>query len=399
MSTHPQTNALRLVGVSGTNKVMAGEMSRLARRASLPDKLPEPLKDGLGSLVYPFDPAVALLAARYHRTSIRVLWDLYETRATRLEPLYDDLVEQIQRDDRGWLHNPLTISVDARRMEEFAAGERQIVGTVKNAVIDGAARRRITVSVDAERPDVLIDVRLREGLLTVSIDLAGRPMHQRGYRREGGVAPLKENLASVLVMLGRHDARSEPLVDPMAGSGTIAIESALMGRGVPVWVPPRSAACERMELLASHAKEQARSLFPDTQPLVFANEIDRDSAAACKEHVRRAGVASMVRCSHGDFRDLDPHAVLQACASRGMGATGLILTNPPYGERLGSAMGPSELYATYRDLGLWCREFRGWRAGILAGNEAFVECFGGKPRVQKPLSNGPIRSVFLLYEL
>ena len=399
MPNKSETNELRLVGVSGTNKVMAGELSRLALRASLTGKLPEPRKDGLGSLVYPFEPAIALLAARYHRTSTRVLWDVYRSAAVRLEPLYADLVEQVGQDNRGWMHHRMSISVDARRMEDFAAGERQIVGTVKNAVIDGAARQGMTLIVDAKQPDALLDVRLREGVLTVSIDLGGRPMHQRGYRRDGGVAPLKENLGAAMVMLGRHQARTEPLVDPMAGSGTIAIEAAAMGCGSPVWIHPKSAKCESLAPFKTFSKSSAEPLFGDTRPLVFANELARDSAAACRDHVRRAGVEQFVRCSQGDFRNLDPQALIRECELRGMGSGGLILANPPYGERMGYSLSSAELLTLYRDFGDWCRRFRGWRAGILAGNPDFEGSFGGKPRIRKPLSNSPIRSMFLLYDL
>ena len=90
-------NELRLIGAGGPNKVMAGELSRLSRRA-LPDlRLSEPRKDGLGTVVYPFEPRLARLATFYHRTSARVLWDILETSAPRLEPLYDDVVAVISQ--------------------------------------------------------------------------------------------------------------------------------------------------------------------------------------------------------------------------------------------------------------------------------------------------------------
>ena len=188
MPTEQAVDHLRLVGVSGTNKVMAGELSRLASRSSVQGKLASPRKEGLGALVYPFDPQLAVLAVRYHRTSIRVLWDLYESRATRLDPLYEDLLAQVKQDPRGWHAPGLGVSVDARRMEAFAAGERQIVGTVKNAILDGVAARGVKLHVDPEKPDLLFDVRLRDGVLSVSVDLAGRAMHMRGYRKKGGTA-------------------------------------------------------------------------------------------------------------------------------------------------------------------------------------------------------------------
>ncbi|MCL2825384.1 MAG: hypothetical protein FWD57_15440, partial [Polyangiaceae bacterium] len=274
-------------------------------------------------------------------------------------------------------------------------GERQIVGTVKNAVVDGASRRGLSVAVNPDRPDVLLDVRLRDGVLTVSIDLAGRPMHLRGYRGDGGLAPMKENLAAALVMLCRHQSRTEPLLDPMAGSGTIAIEAAAMGLGCPVWVQPRVAACERMVSLMSASPPVAQPLFSDARPLVFANDNDPRSVDACRNHVRRAGMVPYVQCTSGDFQNIEYKTIIRTCESRGIGTTGVILTNPPYGERLSNP----ELHALYRDFGSWCRQFAGWRAGILVANPDFEEMFGGKARIRKPLSNGPIRSTFLLYDL
>ena len=396
MPCEPSVDRLRLVGVSGTNKVMAGELSRLAAHASLPDKLPAPKKDGLGALLYPFIPALAVLAVGHHRTSIRVLWDLYESNAARLEPLYEDLRDGIEHDPRPWLADGLGISVDARRMDDFAAGERQIVGTVKNALIDGAAARGLRLHVNPDRPDLLFDVRLRDGAVGVSIDLAGRPMHHRGYRRTGGVAPLKENLAAVLVMLGRHQAREEPLIDPMCGSGTIAIEAAAMGRGAPVWVPPRRPACSALENLRKPTHQSHEPLFPDTRPVVIANDLEHGAFRACEAHVAHAGVKASVSCVHGDFRDLDTATVFARCKERRCSAKrGLILTNPPYGQRLSTP----ELAQLYRDLGRWCRKFHGWRAAFLVANDDFERAFGGRPRIKKPLTNGRIRSTFLLYDL
>lgn len=391
MCSATAVNQLRIVGVSGTNKVMAGEMARLASRA-LANKLPKPAKSDLGSLVYPFDPDVASLAVHYHRTSTRVLWDLYESTAQRLEPLYADITGLVERDDRAWMADGLGISVDARRVGAFAAGERQVVGTIKNAIIDGASKRNVTLHVDAASPDVLFDVRLREKTLSVSIDLAGRPMYQRGYRAAGGPAPLKENLAAVLVMLARHDARSEPLIDPMAGGGTIAIEAASMGPANPVWLPPRVPASGRLPCMTP---VEARPLFGDNRPFVIANEIDRDAFEACRDHVRRAGVGGGVEVLHGDFRALDVQTVAMLCQQHGHETrAGLILSNPPYGQRLA----PPALQSLYRDLGRWCRQFDGWRAAFLVSNPSFEESFGGRPRIRKPLSNGPIRSMFLLYD-
>ena len=389
-----RVDRLRLVGGAGTNKVMAGELSRLARRALGRFESSPPRKQGLGALVYPFDARLALLAARYHRTSARVLWDVYESDGDRLEPLYDDLIEAVVADSRPWLTTARSLSVRAFGVRDFAAGERQIVGTVKNALVDGARTRGASLEVAPTDPDVLINVRLFDGRVVVSVDLAGRPMNQRGYRLDAGPAPLREDVAAVLVMLTRFDARREPLLDPMAGSGTVAIEAACMGTGAPVWVGRRPA-CERLPPFDGLDLPD-RPLFEPTDPLVVANERDASAVAACRRNVDRAGCASHVEVQQGDYRRLGADDVAQWCDRRGMNAeTGVILSNPPYGERL--EVGDAN--ALYGELGDWCARFRGWRAAFLVANPEFEQAFGRRPRVKKPLSNGPLRGYFYSYDL
>ena len=386
-------DALRLVGVAGTNKVMAGELSRLARRAVPDVRLPEPRKEGLGAVTYPFDARVAWAAVNYHRTSARVEWALYRSPARRLEPLYDDLVAAAAADRRPWLEDGATLSVTAYNVGEFAAGERQVVGTVKNALIDGARRRGAQLSLDPEAPRLPFTVRVVDGDVVVSLDLMGRPMHQRGYRLETVAAPLREDLASVLLMLARFDARNEVLVDPMAGSGTLAIEAACMADARPLWRGDEPA-CRNFQPFRAFTRPES-VLFPGTRATVLAIDQEEQAVRACRGNVDRAGVTDSVAVHHGDFRDLDPSAVMERLAAVGpVPERGLILSNPPYGERLD----PRDLSALYRDLGRWARSFRDFRAAFIVANPDFERAFGGRPRVKKPLSNGPLRGYFYLYE-
>jgi 23S rRNA G2445 N2-methylase RlmL len=389
---------LRLVGLGGANKIMAGELSRLVGRAFDRYALPEPKKQGTGSLLYPFEPKLAALAVRYHRTSARVLWDLYSSDATRLEPLYADLLELISADRREWALSGARFSVSAYNVQDFAAGERQIVGVVKNALIDGAKSRGVRLSVDPERPDLNIGVRLYDGKIYVSLDLAGRPMHERGYRQTSTAAPLREDLAALLVMWARYNAKSDVLIDPMAGSGTIVIEAACMAKARPVWQSGRRAACETLAVMKEAMQERAKPLFADTEPLIIANEHDPAAQQALHANLQTSGTAPNVIAQSGDFMNLSPDRVRELVAARGGNPEhGVIVTNPPYGERL--RHGPGELKQLYRRLGDWCHGFSGWQAALLVANPDFEASFGGQPRKKKPMRNGPLQGFLYLYDL
>jgi 23S rRNA G2445 N2-methylase RlmL len=380
---------LRLIGAGGTNKVMAGELSRLAGRALPSFRLEEPRKAGPGALVYAFDPQLARLAVFYHRTCVRVLWDILESSATRLEPLFADVVKVVSQCAPRFAFHEARISVYAHAVEEFAAGERQVVGTVKNGLIEGAARCGLQLRLDVDRPDLVFSVRGDEGRIRVSLDLAGRPMNQRGYRMQPGAAPLREDLAAVLLMLARYDPRRDVLIDPLAGSGTIAIEAACMAQALPVWVPPRRPLLADMPAFRDLLPAGNMGLFGDTIPRVFASDILPDRVAETERAAQAAGVAPYVRARCLDFRDLDPASFGEAGASQG-----LIIANPPYGERMERA----DLLELYADLGEFCGKFEGYRAAFFVANREFEAAFGFRPRIKKPLSNGPLRGYFYAYE-
>jgi 23S rRNA G2445 N2-methylase RlmL len=348
-------------------------------------------------LIYPFDARVARLAALYHRTSARVLGDVIESPAARLEPLFEDIVTVALSNLSRFLWDGARLSVYAHSsVEAFAAGERQIVGTVKNALIEAASRQGMRVTLDPDAPDVLFNVRHDEGMLRVSVDLAGRPMNQRGYRRERGVAPLREDLAAVLLMLARHDARTEILLDPFAGSGTIAIEAACMAQALPVWVPPRKPLLLGMPAFRELPPIGDGPLFADTQARIVAADIDPEMKSVAELAARDAGVSDTLRIVTSDFRDLTPRRVQELVQLPGEAPMrGLILANPPYGERLQDP----DLERLYADLGHYCRSFPGWRAAFLVANRSFEASFGMRPRIKKPLSNASIPAYFYLYDL
>jgi 23S rRNA G2445 N2-methylase RlmL len=382
---------LRLVGSAQTNKVMTAEMIRVCVRA-LGRRPPEPKKEGTGSLVYPFDAAMAAAAVTYLRTPTRVVWDLYRVDAARLEPLYAELAADVRADLRAWSPPKAGISVEARRVGDFAAGERQIVGTVKNALVDGAAARGIALHVEPDVPELLFVARQGDdGALVVSLDLGGGSLSQRGWRVDHGAAPLREHLAAVLLVLARFDPRVDLLVDPMCGSGTIPIEASLAARGA-------SRAIDTVIPALDTTKRAP--LFADAAPVLVGNDLDLEALVAARKNAARANVTD-VTWRRGDFRGLTPGELRAIAQEKGAAAPtrGIVLANPPYGERLDTV----DLRLLYAELADWVRGLgAGWRAGFLVDHPdfepTFERAFRARARIKKPLANGPLRSYFYLYE-
>ena len=178
------------------------------------------------------------------------------------------------------------------------------------------------------------------------------------------------------------------------GSGTIPIEAVLAARAMPRPLPPPARALS--------PRPCDVPLFADAAPLVFGSDLDGAMVATATANGAAAGVAADITWQRGDVRRFDSAAIeIQAkVAERGRTfERGLILCNPPYGERLGDGHDDPALLDLYADFGRACRKLGpGWRAGFLVGNLDFERAFGGRPRIKKPLANGNLRSYFYLYD-
>ncbi|KAB2896068.1 MAG: hypothetical protein F9K40_15180 [Kofleriaceae bacterium] len=355
---------------------MEAELVRIVKKA-LARRPEAPRRDGTGQLAYAWDAEVARVALTYHRTSTRVVRDLYASSARRLEPLYEELVEDVRRDRRDWHHGLRSISVEVRRVDEFAAGERQVVGTVKNAIVDGLGQRGARVRVEVDEPDALVVARMDDrGRMLVGLDLTKGTRTRRGWRSEAGEAPLREHVAAVMAIEARYDPRRDLVVDPMCGAGTIAIEAALAAKGAPVAMG-----------------DPAAPLWPEARPVVVAGDRDLDVLVAARNNAKRAGADVIFQ--RGDLVTLDRERIWSLAADAGaVPERGLVLCNPPWGERLELA----EARLFYGALGDWWRGLRDFRAAFLVANPAFEEAFGARWAMKKPLSSGPLRGYLFVYE-
>ena len=399
-------NELRLTGSGGANRVMEAEFKRLVMRSPFEVRVEKPKREGEATLLYPFDERVAWVAACYHRSSSRISWDLFSSTAVRLEPLYDDLLPALSDDDRLPGDTQVRLSVEVGSSSDFEASPLQLRGVVKNAVVEALASRGIASEVDADSPDVVFVVR-RAGppearRTVVGIDLGGGARHRRGARVAGGPAPLRETMAAQLILLSRWDARSEPLVDPMAGGATIPIEAAGLAAGAAIRRP--SDLPWRHFAAFKDLPHDAPDLFPGTSPHILALDADPERIPAMVGNLRAAGLTgpayedSIVIAQH-DVRGLSPDYIERMLPSARSMKPGVFCFNPPYGVRIGAEHGEEKLLALYADIGRAVARFRGWRAACFVANPNFVEAFAHAPIMTKPASNADLRGAFHVFQL
>jgi 23S rRNA G2445 N2-methylase RlmL len=397
-------DALRLAGSVGVNKVMAAELLRLVKRSPFRLRVPEPKKQGSTALRYPFSPELAWVAACYHRSSSRVSWEMASSATTRLEPLHDELVTLLAKDERLDAIAPGGFSVEIKEVEDFEAGPLQVRGVVKNALIEAARRRGRELWLETEEPDWTFQLRMTgrkdERRCLLCLDLGGGPRHRRGQRVAQVSAPLRETLAAQLILLSRWDPRTQVLVDPMAGGATIAIEGAQLARGIAVRQPVRLG-LERLPGFEDMPAD-ANPLYPDTRPYILASDEDEETIKTMIGNLRATGLTGVafkdrVVVQHHDARELRPENVAAAFGGTMPLESGLFAFNPPYGKRMDP--GQRDLVELYRNTSSALHQFQGWRAAIIVAHPGFMDAWGGRPVMRKPTTNAGLTANFLVYDL
>lgn len=244
-------------------------------------------------------------------------------------------------------------------------------------------------SVDKIQPDIRIHAFLDKHHASIFIDTSGQALFKRGYRQDTGQAPLRENLAAGLLLLAGYDG-SQPFQDPFCGSGTIAIEAALIALNQAVGLN-RNFGFENWrhfdKALWVKLKSAARAQIKD-KPLnnISASDNDDKIMHACQANITAAKVGSFIETHIIDARDTRPNA-----------ANGILLSNPPYGVRLAEVQ---TLHALYPQLGSWLKQhYAGWTAGILSGDMSLPKLMRLKPKRKIPLYNGNLDCRLFLFDM
>jgi 23S rRNA (guanine2445-N2)-methyltransferase / 23S rRNA (guanine2069-N7)-methyltransferase len=330
----------------------------------------------------------------WSRTATRVLLSLGSIDATSTKSVY----EGVKRIDwREHLAPGATLACDCSGGNESIRhtiyGSQLLKDAVCDSLRDSTGERP---NIQPERPDVLLHLHVEGPTALVSLDFSGESLHRRGYRSEGGRAPLKENVAAAVLLRAGWPQIAEAggiLLDPMCGSGTFLTEGALIaadaapamdreyfgflkwhGHDASLWSQLRA------EALARRSARIARRC-------ILGSDIDSEAVRMAIANAAHAGVADWL---HVEKRALGELA-------RPKSETGLLVANPPYGERIGAESG---LPALYSELGTVLRDrFQGWQAAILTGNPPLARNLGIYAKRTHRVFNGTIECRLLRFDL
>lgn len=319
------------------------------------------------------------------RTALRVLKPISHFRARSADEVYD-AVKAI--DWTRYLTLSTTFAVDSVVYSTEFRHSKFVAYKVKDAIVDQFRERdgqRPNISVT--NPDLRLNIHVAEYDCTLSLDSSGESLHRRGYRQEAVEAPLNEVLAAGIIMMTGWTGDTD-FIDPMCGSGTLPIEAALIARGIAPGVFRKGYAFEKWPDF--DADLFAAIYNDDSTERPFAHHIygydnNRQAVDIATRNVKAAGLTADVTIELRDFKTFTQPA-----------EKSLIVTNPPYGERISSP----DILGLYRMIGERLKhQFVDGTAWILSYREECFEAIGMKPSLKTPLFNGPLECELRRYEI
>lgn len=338
------------------------------------------VQPGRGGVHFQGDLALLYQANLWLRTAIRVLRPILE--ATVRSP--DELYEAVRALDWSrYLTPDHTLAVDCNVRDSQITHSKYAALRTKDAICDqflGRCGRRPSVNVD--EPMVGLNLHIHRDQAVLSLESSGESLHKRGYRPIQTRAPLNEALGAALVLLtGFHG--DKPFADPLCGSGTLPIEAAWLALHRPPGLTRKRFGFQGwmdydVELWTSLRDEARRGVGRQLPVPILGSDVRGDAVAMAINNARAAGIGHLLRFERKDARQFQPPP----------GPPGVLLCNPPYGERLGEE---KELLPLYKLLGeLFAQRCPGWTCFVFTGNRFLAEAIGIQPRAEVPLYNGKI---------
>jgi len=318
------------------------------------------------------------------RTADRVLVKIAEFGAQTFDDLFDGI---FAIDWRDWVavNQRVVVSAKSVKSKLFALSSIQSLG--KKAIVEKLKKAYKVGSVDENGTTVKIEISLKNDVVTVCIDSSGDGLHKRGYRDLVGAAPLKETLAAAMIMLSVWNP-DRPFVDLFCGSGTLPIEAAMIGLNIaPNAHPCRAFAMQNFKFFDNSVFYETMAKARDgvvERPLkILGFDIDKNAISLAMRHAKRAGVQDYIHFQRQDFKDFSSKDKY-----------GVIVSNPPYGERL---MTEKEVRFLYKDLHAKFATLNDWSMGVLTSYYNFEKAFGKKADKNRKFFNSNLECHFYQY--
>lgn len=310
-------------------------------------------------------------ACLWLRTAERVLMEVASFEARSFEELFQGVKAVSWRD---YLKKDSFIHVNGKSAKSTLFSVSDCQRIAKKAIVENLMAAYRTERLPETGGEVIIEIGILRDVVTVALDCCGAGLSRRGYRTYNVAAPIAETLGAAMLLLS-HYRGDRPLIDPMCGSGTMPIEAAMIARNQAPGLN-RSFAAENWPFLDKkyfmQARKEAIDSIRDIKLNILGSDIDERSIAICKKHAQKAGV--MLSWA------VKPLKELKVTEERGV-----IVCNPPYGERM---LKKGEAEGIIREMSAVFAPLKGWSKSIITPDQNFEQLYGEKANKRRKLSNG-----------
>lgn len=346
-----------------------------------------------GKITYRGDERTIVRSNLWLRSADRVLLKMAEFEAKTFEELFQKTTaleweNLIPKDGR--------FTVTCTTVKSQLHHPPSIQSIAKKAIVDRMSRAYGVQRLPETGADYTVKVTLLKDRVTLTVDTTGAGLHKRGYRVADVDAPIKETLAAALVQLSFWN-RDRVLIDPCCGSGTIPIEAALIAGNIAPGLNRRFA-CEEWECIPKEIwKEERKAAFDAIIPAnavngqILARDIDSAAVKAARANALEAGVEEYLRIERGDIARFDPEREPGPEGVEGLWKNAVIVTNMPYGMRIGS---DAEIRKIYDALKRLCKENPGWSVFAITSDKEMERQMGRKADRRRKLYNGNIETTY-----
>ncbi len=358
----------------GVESVVAREIKHLGYEETFTDN---------GKIYFDGDFEAICRANLWLRTAGRVYVLMGEFNAVTFTELFD-ATNSIPWEN--WLPKDAEFPVTGGCVKSTLMSVSDCQSIIKKAIVERLKKVYKMETFPETGPRFHIDFSITKDKVILSLDTTGDGLHKRGYRSLGYAAPIKETLAAAMLMISRWSP-GKPLIDPFCGSGTIPIEAALMAMNKAPGLD-REFDCQEWPIIPKevwyNALNEARDLIkPVNELLIQGYDISPEAISMANYHAKQAGVSDIVHLQVRDVKEISSKAKY-----------GFIITNPPYGQRLGEKKENSLLY---RDMGQSFKKLPTWSYYIINADPEFEKSFGRKADKNRKLFNGGLLCYYYQY--